>query len=107
MMSKCNNLRRAETCEHCRYMVCRWDFEGGEDFLHYCNVDGDEPTDPDMALWDTAEEWRKVWEPWQDWSRDHIRHHAVCDAWEHRMFCFGRRFGEQTECPNCAYQVEC
>jgi len=111
MTSKCKNLRLAETCATCRHVVRRWDYEGGYDFLHYCNIDGDAPANPDDVLGGSVDESLKILDAWDAWAYVHSRCPGnTCDAQEARVgvgfHCFGT-YGEQPTCPVCAYRIEC
>ena len=110
-MSRCNNLRLAETCETCAYVFKQWDYEENDGFLYYCNVDGDMPTDPDMVICETDDEWLKVSDTWDEWAKEHSRYAGnVCDTWKARegvgFHCFGT-YGDEAICSVCAYRVEC
>jgi len=110
-MSRCKNLRLAETCANCRHMIKRWDYKYGYDFLYYCNVDGDAPTDPDQVLGGSEDEALKIIDTWDEWAKEHDRDDGnVCDAWKARegvgFHCFGT-YGDEAICRVCAYRVEC
>ena len=104
-MSKCNNLRLAETCETCRYVVSRWDYDGGYDFLYYCNVDGDAPADPDQVLGGSVDESLEILDAWDAWATKHSRYAGnTCDAWKPsenvKFSCFGT-YGVRLNCLEC------
>ena len=110
-MTRCNNLRLAETCETCAYVFKRWGYDQGYEFRYCCNVDGDMPTDPDIGTAETEEDELKLQDTWVEWARNHERYDGnVCDTWKARegvgFHCFGTYDGE-TICPVCAYRVEC
>ena len=108
-MTKCKNLRVAETCETCRYakrLYC-----GTEGYQPHCLIDDDEPPDPSVFPYDCHKQHvaEKVWD---EWSEAHKRYDTdVCDAHKNRsikpLYCFGVDFGTIPRCPVCAYYVEC